>query len=225
MGREKRRKATPEAMERANHRMREKRALLLLRNNFRPGDCYQTHTWSPDRRPPDMETAVREMTNFWKRVKRKYGKYGAELKYMANIEVGLRGAWHVHIVVNEVHDGKGLPVASAILRSCWKGGSIKDTKELREEGNFRNLASYLVKDEKSDPGAVTDVKHMRSRNLVMPEEEVKEYTRRQVMDRRGAWKEIKVPEGYYLEKESVYEGINLFTGYPYRSYSLIRAGT
>ena len=34
-------------------------------------------------------------------------------------------------------------------------------------------------------------------------------------------KEIKVPQGYYLDKDSVYEGINNY-GYPFRTYRLIR---
>ena len=224
MGRAKKENPTPEAMQRSNQRMRERRTLILMRNNFRPGDCYQTHTWSPDKRPPDMESAVKELTNFWKRVRRRYERYEVELKYLCNIEVGPRGAWHVHVVVNEVVD-EGLPIASAILRNCWKGGSVKDTKELRKEGAFRDLAKYLAKDERSDPEKVTQARHMHSRNLEMPKEEVKDYKRRQVIDGRGRWKEIKVPEGYYLEKESLYEGINLYTGYPYRTYSLIRAGT
>lgn len=225
MGRAKKEKPSPEAMQRSNQRMRERRELLLLRNNFREGDCYQTHTWSPDKRPLNIEDASRQMTNFWKRVRRKYKKYGADLKYICNIEEGVRGAWHVHIVVNEVLDSTGLPIASAILRSCWKGGSVKDTKRLREEGAYRDLAKYLVKNERTEPGKLAQAKHMHSQNLEMPEPEIKEYRRRQVIDSRGRWKEIRVPEGYYLEKGSVYEGINLYTGYPYRTYSLIRAGT
>ena len=220
--REKKRNPTPEAMERANQRRRERKNLILMRNNFEVGDCYQTHTWSPDCRPPDMEEAKRQISNFWKRVRRRYEKYGQELKYMANIEVGARGAWHIHIVVNEVKDSNGIGIAPSILRDCWPYGSVKDTKRLREQGMFRDLSAYLIKNEKTDPEKCQMAKAMHSQNLIMPEEEVKTYSRRQVLDRTGAWKEIRIPEGYCLEPDSLYEGVNLYTGFPYRTYALLK---
>ena len=171
MKREKRGKPTPEAMERANQRRRERRNLIIMRNNF---------------------------------------------------EVGSRGAWHIHIVVNEVRDGNGTGIASSILRDCWPYGNVKDTKRLREQGMFRDLSAYLIKNEKTDPTKCQMAKSMHSRNLVIPEEEVTTYTRRQVLDKKGAWKEIRVPEGYCLDKGSVYEGTNLYTGFPYRTYALLR---
>lgn len=222
MKREKRWKPTPEAMEKANQRRRERRNLILMRSNFEVGDCYQTHTWSPDCRPADMEEAKKQVGNFLKRVKRRYGKYGQDLKYMANIEVGSRGAWHIHIVVNEVRDGSGTGIASSILRDCWTYGNIKDTKRLREQGMFRDLSSYLIKNEKTDPEKCQMAKAMHSRNLVFPEEEVTTYTRRQVLDKRGDWKEIRIPEGYCLDQDSVYEGVNPYTGFPYRTYALLK---
>ena len=220
-GREKRKTPTPEAMRKSNQRARERKAVALMRNNFRTGDCYMTLTWKPEDRPEDMSEARREVTNFLERVKRRYARYGQELRYMANIEEGARGAWHMHIVVNELQDERKTPMAASIMSSCWPYGRI-DVDHLRPDGMFRKLAEYITKTPESDPSRCRQSKMLRSRNLVKPEVETKEYTRRQAMDRQGHWKDIKVPQGYYLDETSIYEGRNLFTGFPYRRYSLIR---
>ena len=223
IGRQKKQAPTPEAMRRSNQRARERQAVALMRNNFRPGDCYMTLTWRPEDRPEGMKEARRQVTNFLDRVKRKYARYGGEMKYMANIEEGSRGAWHIHIVVPELFDDRKTPMAASFLSSCWRYGRV-DVDHLRPDGMFRKLAEYISKTHDSDPARVRQAKMLRSRNLIKPKAETKEYTRRQVMDKRGVWKSIKVPDGYYLDESSVYEGRNLFTGFPYRRYSLIKTG-
>ena len=59
-----------------------------------------------------------------------------------------------------------------------------------------------------------------SRNMPLPEPEVKRYSRwKTFVDR-----DIKVPKGWALDKESVRESNNPYTGYPRREYRLIRLG-
>lgn len=36
------------------------------------------------------------------------------------------------------------------------------------------------------------------------------------------WREIKDRKGYYLDKDTYYEGTNKFTGYKYRYYTMIK---
>ena len=41
-------------------------------------------------------------------------------------------------------------------------------------------------------------------------------------ERYKTWRKIRVPKKYYLDPDSVEEGINPWTGYPYRKYILIK---
>ena len=83
-----------------------------------------------------------------------------------------------------------------------------------EKGGFADLAAYITKTPATDP-RLRESDYSASRNLPIPEPEKKIYRHWKT------WKEIKVPAGYYLDKSSVKEGINPYTGYRYRSYSLL----
>ena len=64
--REKRRKATPEEMARANQRNKEKRTWLKIMANFKDGDYYLTLTYAPDKKPKDIEEAKTDFSKFRK---------------------------------------------------------------------------------------------------------------------------------------------------------------
>lgn len=59
---------------------------------------------------------------------------------------------------------------------------------------------------------------MPSRNMPIPEPIEKTYFHWKT------WNKIKIPEGYYLEKETIHEGKNPITGHSYRTYTLIKLG-
>ena len=135
-----------------------------------------------------------------------------------NIERGTKGAWHIHLVINEIGD-----TASIITKAWTKGGTwsieIKNSKYHDED--FTKLANYMTKDEhtteeKKDgkPGKprLSEANYNTSRNMPLPEPKV---------DKLRRWKEEPKPKkGYYIAK--IHEGINPVTGYKYRRYTMIR---
>jgi hypothetical protein len=209
MKRLKKSKATPEQMAKANQRNKQKLCRRKLRAHFRKNDCYITLTYEKDKRPADMEQAKEDFRNFIEKVRKQYKKKGAALKWIRNIEVGSRGAWHVHMVINRI-DG-----TEVIINEAWENGKVV-SQLLYEDGEFRDLAAYMTKGPTTDP-RLKETSYSTSRNLPLPEPEVKIYRRWKT------WKtDIKIPDGYYLDPDSFHEGENPVTGYPYRTYTLVR---
>ena len=207
--RQKRKKPTPEQIERNNQRQKEKQCRRKLRMHFDIGDYFTTLTYERENRPEDMEQAKAHFREFMRTVRREYKKRGAAVKWIRNIEVGTKNAWHIHMVINRIPD------TDIILRQAWRHGRVV-SQLLHEKGEFKALAAYITKTEKTD-NRLREANYSTSRNIPIPEP--KETTYR----RWKTWKaEPKIPEGFYLDKESVFEGINPVTGYKCRSYTLLR---
>ena len=169
-------------------------------------------------RPPDMQAALKDFQKAMRYVRREFKKRGYEVFWIRNIERGTKGAWHIHLVINEIGD-----TASIITKAWTKGGTwsieIKNSKYYDED--FTKLANYMTKDEhtteeKKDgkPGKprLSEASYSTSRNMPLPEPKV---------DKLRRWKEEPKPKkGYYIAK--IHEGINPVTGYKYRRYTMIR---
>lgn len=214
----KRRKATPEDMIRVNKWNKEKRCRQRLLCYFSPGDLLLTWTYRVEARPPDMESALKDFQTALRKVRREYKKRGKSLFWIRNIERGTKGAWHIHLVVNEIGD------SASIVEKAWtKGGTwlteIKKSKFYDED--FTSLASYITKDEHSvetkadgTPGKprLREASYNTSKNMPLPEPQV---------DKLVRWKkEVKPKKGYYIAR--IWEGINPKTGYKYRRVTQIR---
>ena len=159
----------------------------------------------------DFQAALRK-------VRREYKKRGKPLFWIRNIERGTKGAWHIHLIVNEIGD------SASIVEKAWtKGGTwiteIKKSKFYDED--FTSLASYITKDEHSvetkaddTPGKprLREASYNTSKNMPLPEPHV---------DKLVRWKkEVKPKKGYYIAR--IWEGINPKTGYKYRRVTQIR---
>ena len=206
--REKKRKATPEEMARANQRNKERQCWYLILANFLPGDYFLTFTYKESERPTDMEEAKQDFRKFIGRVKKRYRKKGADLKWIRNIEVGTRGAWHVHMIANRIPGGLD------IIMEEWTHGRVQ-TQTMYADGRFRKLAKYVTKSPGSEQ-RLQGSNYSTSRNLIRPVPEIRRY------ERYKTWRKIRVPQRYYLDPDSVEEGINPWTGYPYRRYVLVK---
>lgn len=205
-GRQKRQKPTPEQVEKKNQRNKENKCRRKLREHFRENDYYVTLTYAKDARPPDMKTAKEDFRKAIRQIRRQYT--GKELKWIRNIEVGSHGAWHVHLVINRIPD------LDVILQEAWKHGRIH-YQLLHERGEFRELAAYMTKTPRTD-SRLKEANYSTSRNLPVPDPEVK------IIGSRTWKKKPAIPDGWYLDKDSFWEGINPVTGYPGRSYTLLR---
>lgn len=127
--RQEKKKATPEQMAKRNRYNRERLARWKLRNNFDVDDYFTRLSYEKDKRPESMEEAKEDWKAFLQILRREYKKRGAELKWMRNIEVGTRGAWHIHIIVNRIPD------TDVILAKAWKHGQIQN-QLLYQKGEF-----------------------------------------------------------------------------------------
>ena len=216
--RAKKKEDTPEQVAKVNQYNKEKRARHLLRKYFRAGDWFATLTYRKEERPPNMSTAKKHFKSFIRKVKRWYQKNGFESFWIRNIENTTTNNWHIHLVINDVAEGNLLKV----LNEMWPHGRVHDPKPLYKRGEFKDLATYITKDEKSTrkmigdnlDHKVTEASYSRSRNMHPDPPKV---------DKLKRWeKEPRGKKGWYIEKESYFEGINPVTGYKYRHYTLIR---
>ncbi len=210
-------KLTEEQMREINARNKAKRCRHRLLEYFTQGDIWATWTYRVPERPEDMKTALKDFQDAMRIVRREYKKRGQELRWIRNIERGTKGAWHIHLVINEIGD-----TASIITKAWKKGGTwlteIRNSKFAEED--FSQLANYLTKDEhtreKKKDGSeskprLSDANYRCSRNMPFPEPKTRVLKH---------WKtEIKPWKGYYIAKQ--YEGISPL-GFRYRSYTMIK---
>lgn len=216
--RQKRVKPTQEQIRIVNAQNKAKRCRQKMLAYFKTGDILATWTYEVENRPPTMQDALKDFQKAMRYVRREYKKRGYEVFWIRNIEKGTKGAWHIHLVINEIGD------TVSIIQKAWtKGGTwsieIKHSKYYDED--FTKLANYMTKDEhtteKKIDGTrgkprIAEANYNTSRNMPLPEPKV---------DKLHRWKaEPKPKNGYYIAR--IHEGINPVTGYKYRRYTMIR---
>lgn len=202
-----REKPTPEQMEKINHRNKIRTCRHKLRQNFDINDYFVCLSYRKEERPGGMEGAKKDWQKFITKLRREYRKRDSELKWIRNIELGSKGAWHIHLIINRIPD------TDVILSACWDHGRVWH-ELMHDRGEFRDLAEYITKDEKSDP-RLKEASYSTSRNLPVPPPVKKDY-------KRKTWpKKPWCPKGFYIDEDSIYEGINRM-GFEYRSYTVLR---
>lgn len=205
-----RKKATPDEIRKRNQWTKERRARHKLKTWFHKNDYLVLLTYRVSERPKGMKEAKKDFQKAIRQTRREYKKKGYELRWQRNIEVGERGAWHVHLVVNRIPD------ADLILKEAWEHGKVT-FQHLYEAGGFHDLAGYITKTPETANRyneKLRETSYSASRNLPLKEPE---------KERIAYWrKEPKPNKGYYIDKETYYEGINPVTGYKYRNYTMIR---
>lgn len=204
--RKEKKKPTPEQMRRQNQFNRTRRLRRMMRANFDEGDLYWTLTFDKTRRPRDMLEAKAMWATFQRKFRAICKKQKKKFKWVIRIEKGSKGAFHIHLVMNAVDK----PREIAIL---WREYGHAHLEYMYLEGGFAELAAYITKPEEKGEEAY----YSRSRNLLIPVPLI-EMVRMSLADRD----DIEIPEGYYLDKSSLIEGVNPVTGYPYRHYTLVR---
>lgn len=217
--RQKKKKVTSEQMQKVNAIRKARKARHKLLEYFDERDIFATWTYRVADRPPDMKAALKDFQRAIRKVRRRYEKAGKVLYYIRNIERGTKGAWHAHLIINEIGN------TAQIISDVWDKGSvyisrIKHNDKVRGE-DFAKLADYITKSqhtrEKKKDGSlakprVKESSYGCSRNMPLKPPKVEKLVR---------WrKEPRVKKGYYISR--YHEGINPATGFKYRRTTMIR---
>ena len=204
----KRKHPTPKAVEKANRRKAERDLRLLMNENFDKKSWSITLTFS--RAPATIRELQNRVANYVRRLRTTAKRKNTEIKYIYVLGAGPRRR-HAHMLVS------GLTCEE--LTEAWTEGHISSTKVYTD--NLRELAAYFIKNAEETRAqakeeGLTPRRWNASRNLRQP----KRY--KKVVAAKTYRTDIRVPSGYYTDKDSIYEGISSFTGLPFFEYTLIR---
>lgn len=206
-------KITPEEIEKINEKNAENKLRRKINANFGCGDFHLILTYRKEERP-DKEKAKELIREFLKKMRKEYKARGALLKYIQVTEHEKK-AIHHHLIINDIENENVIK----IVRKLWKYGNPKMTT-LDDTGQYKKLAQYLIKETAFRENRNEKKGQMQrwscSRNLIEPKAEIK-------VVQAAKWKkEPKVPKGYYLDEETLVNGICPFTGTEYQKYTLVK---
>lgn len=197
---------TSEAVRKNNEWMAIKKLTVLMNANFKPGDWHIVLTYRRDERPTP-EAARANLEKFLRKLRRSYKRIDNELKYIHCTEY-VTAAIHHHILLNKIDISE--------VQAAWPHGQVRPAPVY--SANLQKLAEYFVKETRktfTDNDSPYKQRYVPSRNLVRPEAKAEEVNARE-------WaKEPKEIAGYYIDKNSVVNGISEVTGYPYQYYILV----
>lgn len=206
---------SPEEIREANRRQAARKLARLLNANFRPGDLHVILTYRKDNRPDPLQ-AQENIKKFIDAMRRRYKKAKKVLRWVVVTEYKNK-AIHHHLIVNNINDGT-LTTADYI-RDLWRGRGSPKFVQLYDDAEYDQLADYLIKEtektfrEKDSP---VKQRHSCSRNLVQPK------ITRKDKKVKGDWEQDPKPrKGYYIVKESLYNGVDKL-GYAYQRYVMVK---
>lgn len=211
MPREPKKKKTPEQIKKQNETNRAKKIQRLILANFIEGDWHLVLKYKPGTRPDTYQAAQEKMKKFLIRMRTEYKKRGYEFKYIAVTERGKKGqALHHHLIIENIVSADLNTVD--MVKKLWKG--IINLTDLYEDGDYEKLAAYIVKAETKEEEEQGKATYSRSRNLIIPRPKKR-------MVKRQRWAlDPKPKAGWYIVKDSVVNGVNPITGYPYQYYTM-----
>ena len=133
------------AQRKLNEKNARKYCKRLINANFGNGDYWITLTYDNEHLPDTIEEAIRDMTNYIRRVNYRRKKEGLKpVKYIFVTEQGAKtNRIHHHLVIE-----KGNMTADD-LEELWKKGSRNNVRRIAEDENgLAGLSEYLTKDPK-----------------------------------------------------------------------------
>lgn len=204
---------TPEEMEKVNQKNAERTLRLKINANFGVDDPFITLTYKKDERPKPAE-AKKNIKKLIGSLREEFKKLGTDLKYI-NVTEYKNKAIHHHLLINHI---EGQDVSKMVCR-LWKFGR-PDFKYLDDTGQYKDLAAYLIKETaktfKENDGGHKQ-RYSCSRNLIMPTPKT------EIIKKAVKWlADPKPKKGYYIDKDTVYNGVNPFTGRQFQRYTMVK---
>lgn len=204
---------TPERIKKANMRRRGDKLRQLMNANFTDHDYLSlTLTYRKGEEPESIREVRKDAADFAKRVRKCARLFGIDLKYIYVIGAG-KHRRHIHITTNSLPD-------LAILTGCWIHGHVSMTP-LYSDGQYRDLADYYIKnaqetkEQEEALGEKPGQMYVPSKNLTKPIETKK------IIRAKEFRNDPKPKKGYYIEKDSVYQGWTA-AGFPLLRFTMIK---
>jgi len=202
---------TTEQQQKINDRHLVKRLTRLLNANFDENCWYITFDYKKEQRPESVEVLHKQEQKLLRDLRKIYKKENAVFKYVWTAEVGKRGGAHIHMVVS--------PIDIRLLKNIWQYGWTT-IKPMDSSGQYRRLAEYFIKyfqKTRDTDEQIQKKSYNPSKNLIRP------VPKKKPMRGKKFSCEIKVPKGWYLDKDSVRQGITA-DGYEFHYYTIIKEG-
>lgn len=202
---------TTEQQQKINDRHLVKRLTRLLNANFDENCWYITFDYKKEQRPESIEVLHKQEQKLLRDLRKIYKKENAVFKYVWTAEVGKRGGAHIHMVVS--------PIDIRLLKNIWQYGWTT-IKPMDSSGQYRRLAEYFIKyfqKTRDTDEQIQKKSYNPSKNLIRP------VPKKKPMRGKKFSYEIKVPKGWYLDKDSVRQGITA-DGYEFQYYTIIKEG-
>lgn len=207
--RNKKENPTSEKQQEVNDRMTERKLTWILNENF-DSEC---HYWTfTSRERMEIEDFKKARDKLMRDLRRLFKKHSQILKYVETMECGKRGMQHIHIVMDD------RAVERTEIEKLWKGYGRPHSVPLDESGQYRKLAGYFLKYNQKTRNTDEQLQKKAyncSRNLIRPK------PKKKIMRWNTYSEEIKVPKGWYLDKETEERGITA-DGYKFIRYTLVQ---
>ncbi|MBD5504110.1 MAG: hypothetical protein HDR09_20175 [Lachnospiraceae bacterium] len=211
--RRKKENETSEAQKKVNSRQAVKKLTWIFNENYDGTSLYVTWSFAKENRPEGKEELRAVVDKLLRDIRKEYKVAGDIAKYVWVAEVGERGATHIHMVLNAIDIAR--------LKKYWDKGWI-DIKPMDDSGQYRKLAAYFVKYSEKTMKTCEGFSGRRynsSKNLKIPQP-----TKTTVRSKNAYNHTIEIPQGWYLDKDSVAEAWHEITGFMYFTYTLIYDG-
>lgn len=216
----KNRSITKEEQRRVNKRAAEKKLRRIINENFQEGDTHLVLDYRKDRRPADRKQMRADADEFLREMRKLYKHLGIPFKYIHVMEIGKKGALHHHLIINTPEE-----ISQREIVRCWKGRGRTHHNPLDDTGQYAQLAAYLIKQSDGmlkEPDALQGKRWNSSRNLRKPRILKKEPVKDRGWYNRVARLPKKLEKSYYLDGDSIREGIHEKTGYTFFEYTFVK---
>lgn len=128
---------TSETQQKLNDRAARIRLVTTALANFHRGDYALHLTYSDEELPEDAEGFERDIRNAVARLRRKYRKAGAELKYIIVRGWSGKGRPHVHMLISG-------GIGREALEDCWGHGRANCDRLEFDENGIADLVDYMA---------------------------------------------------------------------------------